>query len=83
MTTRPAASGVVLLDTLYYFLYMEEYFGVQRGCLSQYVVWAHRTVLHTTMWLSYVLQLLWDTYFIRHWHCCLAILLLLDIEQTQ
>ena len=33
---------------------MEGYFGVQRGCLSQYIVWARRTVLHTTMWLSYV-----------------------------
>ena len=34
--------------------YMEGYFGVQRGRLSQYIVWARRTVLHTTMSLSYL-----------------------------
>ena len=34
---------------------MEEYAGVQRDRIYRYIVWARRTVLHTTMLLSYVL----------------------------
>ena len=33
---------------------MEEYAGVQRDRIYRYIVWARRTVLHTTMSLSYL-----------------------------
>ena len=37
---------------------MEEYAGVQRDRIYRYIVWAHRTVLHTTMSLSYLFSTL-------------------------
>ena len=36
---------------------MEEYAGVQRDRIYRYIVWARRTVLHTTMSLSYLIIL--------------------------